>query len=69
MCQKKETIIHCPQSSALAYQAMLEIHETGKIQTVCPKCKTTLKISMSERGERTYVKCDCGYVYYCEINL
>lgn len=53
----------------LAKRARIEIIQTGHTNIRCPKCDTPPEITMTPRGERTIVSCDCGYVHNVEINL
>lgn len=70
-CQetKKMSLIPSPQSIILAKKAQQEWNVAGKIQVLCPKCKKAPEITMTTKGERTTVSCECGYIYNCEINL
>lgn len=56
-------------SSLLAQQARMEQELRGEVNTVCPKCRERLTITMTTKGERTIVRCKCGYVYSEDINL
>ena len=53
----------------LAKRAQREIIQTGYTNIKCPKCDTPPELTMTPRGERTIVSCDCGYVHNVEINL
>ena len=51
----------------LANQAVEEMKKNGYVITTCPKCNTTPKVILD--GNRTVVKCKCGYVVDAEIYL
>lgn len=53
----------------LAKIAKKEIRTAGFTNIRCPKCGEMPEITMTSRGERTIVSCDCGYVHDVEINL
>ena len=57
------------ESIMLAKQAKREQMQNGYVTGVCPKCKKHPIVTMSSRGERTTVSCECGYVFDGEINL
>lgn len=57
------------QSIMLANQARLEKQENGKVSVICPKCQDHPKITISSHGERTTIRCKCGFVRSGEINF
>lgn len=58
-----------PQSTMLAKQAKREFERDGKVTVVCPKCQKHPSVTTTSKGERTTVRCECGYVFTGEINL
>ena len=58
-----------PQSIMLANQARLEQVRYGHISVRCPKCNSTPEIITTPHGERTTIRCKCGYIMNEEINL
>ncbi len=65
--EKSQEILSNP--IMLAKQAKKEIRQMGHTNIRCPKCNGTPEITMTSRGERTIVSCDCGYVHDVEINF
>ena len=61
------TISH--QSIMLAKQARLEQQKNGYVSVICPKCQEHPEITMTSNGERTIIRCKCGYVKNVEINF
>lgn len=57
------------QSSMLAHQARLEQLKNGYVTTICPKCHEHPEITMTSKGERTIIRCPCGYIKSGEINF
>ena len=55
--------------SMLAKKAKKELRQMGFTNIRCPKCDGTPEITMTSKGERTIVSCDCGYVHDVEINF
>lgn len=55
--------------AALADRALREYMGNGSVSTVCPKCREHPEIKTTPGGERTVVRCRCGYVKNMEINL
>ncbi len=53
----------------LAKKAKKEIRQMGFTNIRCPKCGGSPEITMTSRGERTIVSCNCGYVHDVEINF
>ena len=66
--QHYEFIIHVEEND-LATQAIKELRLVGHTNVVCPKCKTTPKITTTLGGERTTISCHCGYIIDVEINF
>ena len=58
-----------PKSYLLARAARKEFYETKNITIICPKCGAYPKMTMTENGERSTVRCKCGYICDTEINL
>ena len=58
-----------PESHEQARQALYDIMTTGKTDIICPYCGTHPKVTNTERCERTYTMCECGYIFDMEINL
>ena len=57
------------ESYLLARQARRE-HNAGKIiSVICPKCGMHPEMLTTEKGERSTVRCKCGYICDTEINL
>lgn len=57
------------ESSMLAHQARLEQLKNGYVTTICPKCHEHPEITMTSKGERTFIRCPCGYIKSGEINF
>lgn len=57
------------ESALLAKQARLEKVRSGQITTTCPMCKQVLMMTTTSNGERTTIKCGCGYVRSTDINF
>jgi transcription elongation factor Elf1 len=53
----------------LAKRAKSEIRTNGKTAIICPRCNTVPEITMTPKGERTIVSCQCGYVHDVDINF
>lgn len=51
----------------IADQAVREKKQDGKVTVLCPKCKNAPKVILN--GNRTIVKCSCGYILDAEIYL
>lgn len=45
------------ESSMLAHQARLEQLKNGYVTTICPKCHEHPEITMTSKGERTFIRC------------
>lgn len=58
-----------PQSVMLAKQVKREFEKDGKVTVVCPKCQKRPNVTTTPKGERTTVRCECGYVFDGEIYL
>ena len=67
--EKKTFPVISRQSIMLAKQARLEKQKNGYVSVVCPKCQEHPKITTTLRGERTIIKCKCGYIKNAEINF
>lgn len=67
--EKKTFPIASHQSILLAKQARQEQQKSGYVSVICPKCQEHPKITMTSRGERTIIKCACGYIRTAEINF
>lgn len=61
------TISH--QSIMLANQAWMEQLKNGYVSVKCPKCHEHPEIMTTPRGERTNIRCKCGYFLDGWINL
>lgn len=57
------------ESIMLAKQARLEKMKIGCVKVTCPKCQEHPEISSTSKGERTIIRCKCGYVKNIEINF
>lgn len=55
------------KSPLLANQAIEEMKKKGYVTMICPKCKTIPEVIM--KGNKTIVKCECGYVSDMEIEF
>lgn len=64
---KSQEILNNP--NMLAKRARKEIRQMGFTNIRCPKCGKAPEITMTSRGERTIVSCDCRYVHDVEINF
>ena len=64
---RSQEILNNP--NMLAKRARTEIIQMGFTNIKCPKCGTSPEITITSRGERTIVSCDCGYVHDVEINF
>ena len=53
----------------LAKKAKSELRRNGKTAILCPRCNTVPTITMTPKGERTIVSCECGYVHDVDINF
>ncbi len=51
----------------LANQAWIELEKDSKTSVLCPKCNTHPKLIMD--GNRSKIKCECGYIYDAETYL
>lgn len=58
-----------PESIMLGKQARKELTQSGQTTVICPECKKSPKLTTTARGERTSVFCECGYIFYAEINF
>ena len=67
--EKKASPTVSQQSTMLAKQARMEKMENGYVTVVCPKCHEHPKITTTSRGERSIVRCNCGYIIDAEINF
>lgn len=63
----KTSVPHISQSSSLAQQARMEMEKNGYVTVTCPKCHTKPVVSTTPGGERSTVRCKCGYVSDMEI--
>jgi len=54
-------------SHELAIKALREIREHGTAVTPCPKRHTIPKLTMTSRGERRTISCECRHVFTEEI--
>lgn len=57
------------QSIMLAKKARLEQQKNGYVSVICPKCQKHPEITTTSRGERTIIRCQCGYIKNIEINF
>lgn len=64
---RKEIACEKKQGKEIADQAMREKKQDGKVTVLCPKCKNAPKVILN--GNRTIVKCSCGYILDAEIYL
>ena len=64
---RKEIACEKKQVKEIADQAVREKKQDGKVTVLCPKCKNAPKVIMN--GNRTIVKCSCGYILDAEIYL
>lgn len=46
-----------------------DIAAKGRSEVVCPVCNEKPVMKTTEHGERTYIRCRCGYILDGEINL
>ena len=53
----------------LAKKAKREIRTMGFTTVMCPKCNGKPNITVTPKGERTIVSCDCGYIIDVDINF
>ena len=67
--QKRTSRETSSQSTMLAKQAKREFKRDGKVTVVCPKCQKHPSVTTTPKGERTMVRCECGYVFTGEINF
>ena len=51
----------------LANQAWIELEKDSKTSVLCPKCNTHPKLITD--GNRSKIKCECGYIYDAETYL
>ena len=64
---RKEIACEKKQVKKIADQAVREKKQDGKVIVLCPKCKNAPKVILN--GNRTIVKCSCGYILDAEIYL
>lgn len=64
---RKEIACEKKQVKKIADQAVREKKQDGKVTVLCPKCKNAPKVILN--GNRTIVKCSCGYILDAEIYL
>lgn len=64
---RKEIACEKKQVKEIADQAVREKKQDGKVTVLCPKCKNAPKVILN--GNRTIVKCACGYILDAEIYL
>lgn len=64
---RKEIACEKKQVKEIADQAVREKKQDGKVTVLCPKCKNAPKVILN--GNRTIVKCSCGYILDAEIYL
>lgn len=64
---RKEIACEKKQVKEIADQAVREKKRDGKVTVLCPKCKNAPKVILN--GNRTLVKCSCGYILDAEIYL
>ena len=64
---RKEIACEKKQGKEIADQAVREKKQDGKVTVLCPKCKNAPKVILN--GNRTIVKCSCGYILDAEIYL
>lgn len=64
---RKEIACEKKQVKEIADQAVREKKQDGKVTVLCPKCKNAPKVILN--GNRTLVKCACGYICDAEIYL
>lgn len=55
------------ESITLAKQARRELERDLTTSVLCPMCKTHPTLTVTPGGERSKVKCKCGYIYSSEI--
>lgn len=55
------------ESIMLAKQARRELERDSTTSVLCPRCKTHPTLTVTPGGERSKVKCECGYIYSSEI--
>lgn len=62
-----------PDPSMLARKALKEFfdnnRDNSKITVICPKCGKPPKVTVTPKGERTTVLCECKYIISGEINF
>ncbi len=67
---KKETFPHpSNESSMLAKKARRELEADSTTLVLCPKCQTRPTLTITPGGERSTVRCKCGYIRNTEINF
>lgn len=61
------------ESSILARKALRQYRDNNrdnsKITVTCPKCGKKPTVTITPRGERTTVLCECRYIRLGEINF
>ena len=69
--EKNETLLQeSDLSDLLAQNAKMEMLETGKVKTICPKCKTKARVTIKGLyGETVYIRCDCGFLSCTEHGI
>ena len=65
----KNEILYQPseESRILANQARKELEQSSTTSVLCPLCHTHPKLTVTPGGERSKVRCECGYIYSAEI--
>lgn len=57
------------ESSMLAKKAHRELEADSTTLVLCPKCQTRPTLTITPRGERSTVRCECGYIRNTEIHF
>ena len=65
---KNETSPRTPEEiRTLINKAWVDLEHDSKTSVTCPKCKTHPKLTIN--GNRSKIRCECGYLYDAEIYL
>ncbi len=55
------------ESNMLAKKARQELETDSTTSVLCPKCQTRPTLTITPGGERSTVRCKCGYIRNTEI--
>lgn len=56
-------------SYTLADKARKELETGSTTSVICPRCHSRPVLTVTPKGERSKIRCNCGYIYDAEIYL